>query len=251
MNTGFSHMVPKEIKNLHKRPVNRAFGVAALCASMLFVAAAQAAPTVSVNSTLTIAAPERTMTFDGLTNGTPLTVYNEDNMTIDYEGTASSQVGSGHPGFAPFQTSTPDGFLYSGGGQHIPLTIRTSDGVDAVALEFVIGTGEGSAPPNPVFGAWETYRDSVLTGSGTFAAPVGNVVKFIDIAGFDEIIIDTDNVAMTGVGQGDGGTGTSNAIALDDVQVDIPAAPSVPEPGMLGIFGLGLLGLGCLRRRRR
>lgn len=30
-----------------------------------------------------------------------------------------------------------------------------------------------------------------------------------------------------------------------------PPVVGVPEPGMLGLFGLGLVGVGALRRRRR
>jgi len=41
-------------------------------------------------------------------------------------------------------------------------------------------------------------------------------------------------------------------LGLDDVSLNVNTAPvvQVPEPGALGLLGLGLAGLGLLRRRK-
>ncbi len=191
---------------------------------------------------------DRHVTFDSLTNGTSLTLYTEDSMTIDYEGFASSQGGSAHPGFAPFQTPTADGFLYSGGGSKKELSISTSDGMDAVGMEFTLGSGFGVTP---VYAAWETYQDGLLVASGVFSYNIGDVVAFSDASGFDQLLIDTNSSPMTQVDE-NGGPGGTNAIALDDILVGFTVADApLPEPGTYLVFGLGLIGLTVLRRRRK
>lgn len=216
------------------------FSLVLLCAGTNAQATLQ---TIGAGTAVSVPA-DRTMTFDSLTNGTSLATYSEDSMTILYDGFASSQGNTTHPGFTPFHGQN---FLYSGGGSHGTLKIQTSDGLDAKGLEFVIGTGFGGSLPLQVHAAWEAYRDSTLIGSGVFSALVGDVIGFSDDIGFDEIWIDTDSSPLTGISDAT----NTNAIAIDDVLVGFTVADTpVPEPGTYLVFGLGLIGLTVLRRRR-
>jgi hypothetical protein len=45
-------------------------------------------------------------------------------------------------------------------------------------------------------------------------------------------------------------TGTANMFAIDDLQLALPA-PAVPEPGVVSLFGAGVLGLLAVSRRKR
>jgi len=102
--------------------------------------------------------------------------------------------------------------------------------------------------PLQVHAAWEAYRDSKLIGSGVFSVLVGDVIGFSDDIGFDEIWIDTNSSPLTGISDAN----NTNAIAIDDVLVGFTVADTpVPEPGTYLVFGLGLIGLTVLRRRRK
>jgi hypothetical protein len=107
---------------------------------------------------------------------------------------------------------------------------------DLTAIEFAVDSGYLD-----IFGFWQTFNDSVRTGSGNFnlgAAGVGGVIGLSDAAGFDEVryyaFSSDNNTNIT----------RFSAPALDSVR-----AFSVPEPSSAVLAALA--GLGCLATRRQ
>jgi hypothetical protein len=181
----------------------------------------------------------------GVEQNIPLYNYQEDGLTIsridgythgNSNGHMDDSVSANHEGFQGFS----GGFFY-GGSALEAVSISTASGDIMFALEVMIGTGY---PDDDTGGSWETYRDGVLTASGTFSKPVGTTIGFFDENGFDMLLI--------GTGRGDQSgsffdTDRYGATAIDNVRVSMAITPI---PAAVWLFGSALAGLGWMRRKQ-
>jgi PEP-CTERM motif len=161
-------------------------------------------------------------------------VYTEGGLTFTRVGISLNNNGCGFAGcsgsFHPF------GFIgnYFYGHNTQGGYIQIDSATDLFAIEFTSGWG----PTSHNF-YWETYRDNVLTGSGTGGAGSGTVIGIADTAGFDRLLW-TDEF-----NGGAANLSTNNAPAIDNVR-----AQFVPEPASIALLALGLAGLGFGNRKR-
>jgi hypothetical protein len=100
----------------------------------------------------------------------------------------------------------------------------------------------------------DAYLGGVLTNSvdvyfpppdpANYAAWIGGQSWLFDFNGAALGLM--DRLEFTGVGRQD-----RRGFFMDDLVLDVLPAPSVPEPGALALFGLGLLATGIAKRRAR
>ena len=178
-------------------------------------------------------------------------------LTISYDGDAGPVSGS-----APNVYAAPDlsggnglGFGPSGSTQANGVdgtTYITAGRAGSVTLQFptletYLGILWGSVDG---YNSLSFYNGATLigtvTGSDVMASPNGdqgvNGTAYVNIdatggSAFDRVVA----------------TSGGNAFEFDDVSFNLPistfAADPIPEPAGLGLFGIGLLGLGFVRRR--
>lgn len=164
-----------------------------------------------------------------------VTPYTEGGMVFTYNGSVNNNgcgFGGcgGHNGFFPGFSGN---YMYSV-GQGTFISIMMSNGSDFSAIEFAAGSGFQA----PISGHWETYNNTVLTGSGNFSTAGVQVLGLSDSAGFDEVRYFT--TSPFGGGQ--------SAPAIDTVRAG-SGANNVPEPGSLALMAAALLGIGAVRRK--
>lgn len=192
----------------------RLLGILAVAVCANSTVSAATIQSFGAGSAVTLA--DATMNFDVLTSNPSLVSVTEGALVMDYTGSALCLPTGcgGSTGFAGFDYTA---FIYNPYST-IPISIGTVDGSDFDALEVRIGTGTAVS----VHAYWETYRDSVLVGSGSFSASP-QIVGFFNKDGFDNILI--------GVGRNPLSSFPSrNLIAIDDVSVQYSAIAAVPVP---------------------
>lgn len=120
----------------------------------------------------------------------------------------------------------------SGSGAYISIKSSVRD---LTAIEFAAESGF-----NTIFGIWQTFNDTVMTGTGKFnlgPAGVGGVVGLSDAAGFDEVRYFAYDAEPR--------RNTFSAPAIDSVR-----AFAVPEPDSLTLLAAAAFGLLIVRRRK-
>jgi hypothetical protein len=85
-----------------------------------------------------------------------------------------------------------------------------------------------------------------------------DLVSFSNLAGSDTFMIDSDEYTLELLGFQQGGTtatsfstleGQENVAQLQVIFRTLTTATAVPEPGLIALFGLGLLAMGITRKR--
>jgi hypothetical protein len=210
---------------------------------------ALATTTQTVGSGSAVSAADYAADFNAFTD-TNLSNYTEDGLSV-------TTVGFDYYTFDPFG-GAGDGssFFYPAGATNGNwVTIETTDLAPIGGVEFLYGNGWTNglfdSAGNYLFGLdtavlyWQTLNGGVVDSSGSVVLDVGTVVGFSDPTGFDEL-----QVSAT---RGPGATPGVNALALDNLVVQLAPPPAVADGGGCELtFALGavLAGLALWHHRR-
>jgi len=134
--------------------------------------------------------------------------------------------------------------LYQNGGAEAMVTISLTSGADIEQIQFDVSNGFGPADPHNV---WvRSYNDGIATGFDfELSIASGGTISMSAMSGmvFDEIRI--ASYANSSIMQDES---QFSAISIDNLFV---GTRTVPEPGTLALFGIGLFGMGLSRRRKK
>lgn len=149
------------------------------------------------------------------------------------------------------------GFINSG-GPHTPFTFNLS-GTGALSLDFTTppngtyASGVFSLDPaggaNTPYGTFGVALDS-SAGNGTSDAYFGDLVFTLTRTGG----LDTNDFVPNDAGSyfaADLTNGSNTGAQAWAIRNDPPPVTGVPEPGTMGLFGAGLIGVAAARRRRQ
>ena len=209
--------------------------------------AGQAQAAIIVHTSDFIATPSHFNGFEQIpNNGTFFTggngPYTEDTIQVDQvngEGANTIWVTNFH-----WTGAEGTREWYPNSGDFGYTQISLTGGVDFQDVGFNYGTGFF----NPSVLSYELLDNALIVLSGTVASPDCFNCNFplITYLGFSGGGFDT--IRMRDGGPGSVTNGQFQALSLDSIETQDAA---VPEPSTLGLIGLGLLGLGAMRRRRR
>jgi hypothetical protein len=222
----------------------------------LVLAANASAMTILQGEGSAVTTVDRFANFDSLTvnNTSELDIYAENGLGIT---TANQNWGADPPTppfvLNPFHIEPVPTAFYADAWENLEwVTIQTTDSKPIYGLEFMYGntwtTGDLSGvPPYSPWGRsdatfeFQEWRGGAMvdTGSQTFLA-LGTVVGFYDPAGFEQLLVRaTSNLS---------GVPNSQALALDNLKVQLEPVPEARIDAMLAV-GFGVLAvMGCRRK---
>lgn len=142
-----------------------------------------------------------------------------------------------------------DTYYGAGGGNNF-VTITTPESFNFAGLELDLGSGFFNVGPHNV--VWQTYRDSGLTDSGVITGVNAGYPSTFSVLGWSDVnLFDTLLIGAAPTSTGYNTFGQFQAVALDNVKLDMNGRQSVPEPASIALFGLGMLGFAAARRRKQ
>lgn len=217
---------------------------AAVAALSLFgMTAANAAFIVGFGSGTAIpGAADRVATFDAVVSGQDLSNYSENLLSITVPNVSFTDFDptGGNGGFS-------GGFHYPSGGVNAFTVLTTTDAAPIFAAELSVGNGF-SNPTSFIF--YQAYLGTSIVSSGALTVPSGSVVTFSDTDGFSGIRLGAySNLATAQTAN----SGTFQALALDNVRVNVSGGVTVPEAGTfaLALPALAAVGAVAIARRRK
>ncbi len=197
-------------------------------AALPFVLAAfsaQAGPLYVTGDGSAVTSVDRFASFDSLNIGDDLSAYTEDGINVFVDDVHGVFPGS-YFAAEGYDAGSVEDSLYS---------ISAADSATFYGIEFLLLDWGYEATGWDTF-VWETYLDGMLTGTGTFTTPQDcTMLGWFDAEGMDEIRVGSFN-------------GHNNGLWFDSLEMQ---TTTIPEPGVLGLMGIGLVGLGFARRQRR
>jgi hypothetical protein len=223
--------------------------VRGICVSAVLAAApcvVEAVPILTIGAGTAVTSPDLQANFDTLTEfGIDLNTYSEGGLNVRSVGPYN--YGLSFPCDYCSGTSSASWYVNGGGMYDGYLSISTASGERIRATEFAYGSGWQF----PVYFYWETWSNSVLTGSGTSFDPGrGTILGFNDDEGFDELRMGAFQSDPGGSFVNSAGGFRPNAIAIDNLSVQTHSN-SVPEPATIALLLGSLPFLGIAKRRRR
>jgi hypothetical protein len=125
---------------------------------------------------------------------------------------------------------------------NLVLTFTTPSGSQSQTFHLT-ATGDGGPGNN---------ADVVISGLSPISLTDPMILVGVTLSNFrfDTVLSDTDSIFANGSWDGSHQGFTHSLYLVADVAAN-RVTPSVPEPLTLGIFGMGLVGVGALRRRRK
>jgi len=199
---------------------------------------ARATTTQTVGAGSAVSSADDSANFNTFTDS-DLSVYTEDGLSV-------STVGLEYDSFNPFNgAGDRSGFYYPGGGTSGNwVTIETTDLSEMSGVEFLYGNGWPVDVSVPTFGVdsavlyWQTLNGGVVDASGSVVLDVGTIVGFSNPAGFDELQVSSND------GEGSPIPPGYNAIALDNLEVQLAPPATVADSDTGLTLGLGLIFAG-------
>lgn len=148
--------------------------------------------------------------------------------------------------------SSGTNFLEEYGGQFVSYDLTFAQALDS--FSFTRTAYYGASGSGLVYPAWSAEAFDSLNNSLGVLANVGISGTFNGIS--NPVPAQTFSITATGqiayvrIAGNHGGFAGRNTAAIDDLVLTYTETPSIPEPGTLALFGLGIAGLMRLRTQR-